>query len=161
MCIHYKYLLSSDAIAHALLSRSDSQSLSESIARYEEENGRTYHSYHSGCASLDVRGLLDSASPLLTPASPAAYHYPNDPTEKERLDEQHDILRSVLGGRNHLAPFDRGNPPRRVLDIATGTGTWAIEMGDEYPEAQIVGTDLSPIQPSYVPPNVRFFVEDS
>jgi ubiquinone/menaquinone biosynthesis C-methylase UbiE len=67
----------------------------------------------------------------------------------------------VLDGRNHLAPFSHRNPPRRVLDIATGTGRWAIEMGDEYPESQIVGTDLSPIQPSYVPPNVRFFVEDS
>lgn len=102
-------------------------------------------------------------SPLTDDAGRAstAYHYPNDPTEKERLDEQHDILRLVLDGRNHLAPFSRSNPPRRVLDIATGTGTWAIEMGDEYPESQIVGTDLSPIQPSYVPPNVRFFVEDS
>lgn len=67
----------------------------------------------------------------------------------------------MLGGRNHLASFSRANPPRQVLDIATGTGRWAIEMGDEYPEAQIVGTDLSPIQPRYVPPNVRFFVEDS
>jgi hypothetical protein len=34
-------------------------------------------------------------------------------------------------------------------------------MGDEFPDAQIIGTDLSPIQPSHVPPNVRFFVEDS
>jgi hypothetical protein len=48
-----------------------------------------------------------------------------------------------------------------VLDIATGTGTWAIEMGDKYPEAEIIGTDLSPIQPDFVPPNVRFFIEDS
>jgi ubiquinone/menaquinone biosynthesis C-methylase UbiE len=67
----------------------------------------------------------------------------------------------VMDDRNYLAPLSHTNPPRRVLDIATGTGTWAIEMGDEFPESQITGTDLSPIQPSYVPPNVRFFVEDS
>ncbi|OIW29041.1 S-adenosyl-L-methionine-dependent methyltransferase [Coniochaeta ligniaria NRRL 30616] len=103
--------------------------------------------------------LQDSAR--IEPDVSPSYHYPNDPTENERLDDQHDILRIVLDGRNHLAPFSRANPPRRVLDVATGTGTWAIEMGDEYPESQIAGTDLSPIQPSYVPPNVRFFVEDS
>ena len=34
-------------------------------------------------------------------------------------------------------------------------------MGDRFPGAEIVGTDLSPIQPTWVPPNVRFYVEDA
>lgn len=34
-------------------------------------------------------------------------------------------------------------------------------MGDEYPEAEVVGIDLSPIQPSWVPANVRFLVDDA
>ena len=33
-------------------------------------------------------------------------------------------------------------------------------VGDEYPEADVLGIDLSPIQPSWVPPNVRFMVDD-
>jgi hypothetical protein len=33
-------------------------------------------------------------------------------------------------------------------------------MADTYPSAQIVGTDLSPIQPSFVPPNCHFEIED-
>jgi hypothetical protein len=33
-------------------------------------------------------------------------------------------------------------------------------VGDEYPEAMVLGTDLSPIQPLWVPPNVRFMVDD-
>ena len=33
-------------------------------------------------------------------------------------------------------------------------------MGDEYPSAEILGIDLSPIQPNWVPPNVKFMVDD-
>lgn len=33
-------------------------------------------------------------------------------------------------------------------------------MGDEYPSASILGIDLSPIQPEWVPPNVRFMADD-
>jgi SAM-dependent methyltransferase len=48
-----------------------------------------------------------------------------------------------------------------VLDIGTGTGIWAIDFADEYPSAHVIGTDLSPIQPDYVPPNCRFYVENA
>lgn len=37
---------------------------------------------------------------------------------------------------------------------------WRI-VGDEYPEAEVIGIDLSPIQPSWVPPNVKFMVDDA
>jgi len=90
-----------------------------------------------------------------------AYHFPNDPTEAERLDEQHGVLKELMEGRLHFAPISSSGIPFKVLDIATGTGLWAIEFGDQFPEADIIGTDLSPIQPTLVPPNVRFFVEDS
>lgn len=33
-------------------------------------------------------------------------------------------------------------------------------MGDEYPSAEVTGIDLSPIQPDWVPPNVRFIIDD-
>jgi len=63
-----------------------------------------------------------------------------------------------LGGKLFLAPI--GEHPQRILDLGTGTGRWAIDVGDMYPEAEVVGNDLSPIQPSMVPPNVRFEVDD-
>jgi hypothetical protein len=34
-------------------------------------------------------------------------------------------------------------------------------VGDEYPSASILGIDLSPIQPAWVPPNVKFMVDDA
>lgn len=33
-------------------------------------------------------------------------------------------------------------------------------MADQYPSASVVGTDLSPIQPKWVPVNVRMYVDD-
>lgn len=34
-------------------------------------------------------------------------------------------------------------------------------MGDEFPDASVLGIDLSPIQPSWVPPNVSFMIDDT
>jgi SAM-dependent methyltransferase len=47
-----------------------------------------------------------------------------------------------------------------VLDLGTGTGIWAIEFADQYPSASVIGTDLSPIQPTFVPSNLQFEVDD-
>jgi hypothetical protein len=38
-------------------------------------------------------------------------------------------------------------------------GAWCIEVAEEYPTAKVVGTDLSPIQPTEVPENCEFRVE--
>ncbi|KAI8664812.1 hypothetical protein NCS56_00915200 [Fusarium sp. Ph1] len=116
----------------------DTASVAESIYEFHKENGRTYHAYRAG-----------------------SYYYPNDLIEIERLNTQHETLKILLDGRSCLAPFDDENPPRKVLDIATGSGHWAIDLGDEFPEARIIGTDLSPIQSELVPPNVEFIIDDA
>ena len=36
-----------------------------------------------------------------------------------------------------------------------------MDFADAYPSASVVGTDLSPIQPAWVPPNLEFFVDDA
>ncbi|KAL8764187.1 MAG: hypothetical protein Q9184_000156 [Pyrenodesmia sp. 2 TL-2023] len=69
--------------------------------------------------------------------------------ETERLDIMHKLTEVTLGGKLNLAPIPE--KPKRILDIGTG---------DKYPDAEILGNDLSPIQPKWVPPNVRFEVDD-
>ncbi|RYC63364.1 hypothetical protein CHU98_g2838 [Xylaria longipes] len=76
------------------------------------------------------------------------YWMPNDEREQERL---------VFGNRLALAPVQE---PAKVLDFGTGTGTWAIEFAIQHPGSDVLGTDLSPIQPEYVPPNCRFEIDD-
>jgi hypothetical protein len=39
-------------------------------------------------------------------------------------------------------------------------GIWAIDIGDEFPNARVCGIDLSPYMPVWAPPNVEFLVDD-
>ncbi|KAK2031378.1 S-adenosyl-L-methionine-dependent methyltransferase [Colletotrichum zoysiae] len=113
-------------------------SLTSSILDFRKENGRTYHRYRDG-----------------------KYHYPNDEEENERLDLKHHIFYLSLDGRLGLSPPNALDASvGRVLDLGTGTGIWAMDYGEDHPEAEVVGVDLSPIQPEFVPPNVKFEVDD-
>ncbi|KAH6951924.1 S-adenosyl-L-methionine-dependent methyltransferase [Fusarium avenaceum] len=49
---------------------------------------------------------------------------------------------------------------KAAVDIGTGTGIWAIEFADMFPNASVVGTDLAPIQPTWIPPNLEFQIDD-
>ena len=49
---------------------------------------------------------------------------------------------------------------RRVLDIGTGTGIWAVQFAHAHLKTHVIGVDLSPIQPYLVPPNCEFQIDD-
>ncbi len=84
---------------------------------------------------------------------------PNDELEKDRLDLQHHMSLLTLDGKLHLSPLD--DKVQTVLDVGTGTGIWAMEFADAHPSALVLGNDLSPIQPGFVPPNLTFEVDDA
>ena len=46
------------------------------------------------------------------------------------------------------------------MDVGCGSGAWAIEVADDFPTANVIGIDLSPIQPADVPQNCEFIVAD-
>jgi len=79
--------------------------------------------------------------------------------ELERLDLMHGLFALINDNKLHLAPI--GASPQRILDVGAGTGVWWIEMGDLYPSAEIIGIDLSGDMPAFVPPNVKFEIDDA
>jgi ubiquinone/menaquinone biosynthesis C-methylase UbiE len=68
------------------------------------------------------------------------YTLPKDLEESGRLDFQHFLLRSAFKG-NYIAPI---NAPRDILDVGCGTGRWAMEMAQTFPDANVIGIDIVP-----------------
>ena len=127
----------SDTTDSAFGEASDASSYATSLVseatNFQYENGRRYHSYREG-----------------------QYVLPNDEGEQDRQDLLHHVRNLTLGGALFRAPLR--SSLQRVLDVGTGTGIWAVDFADQFPSASVIGTDLSPIQPSWVPPNLQFQV---
>ncbi|CAJ0546853.1 Ff.00g014800.m01.CDS01 [Fusarium sp. VM40] len=114
---------------------SSATSLNTSIYQHAFENGRRYHQYRHG-----------------------TYPIPNDDAEQNRDDMKHAMMLELTSGNLFFSPI--GDNPQKIIDLATGTGIWAIDIADKFPSASVIGVDLSPIQPSWVPPNLKFMVDD-
>ncbi|KAI2638000.1 S-adenosyl-L-methionine-dependent methyltransferase [Hypomontagnella submonticulosa] len=115
---------------------SSAGSIAESIFEYRTIQGRTFHS--------DKHNSL--------------YFTPNDEQQLQSVDITHHYLTRLIGDKLFLAPIP--DDVQHVLDIGTGSGIWVIDFADTHPNAEVTGTDLSPTQPLWVPPNVRFELED-
>jgi SAM-dependent methyltransferase len=76
-----------------------------------------------------------------------AYIFPRHPSEIDRLDLQHFALREALR-RNYLPPI---STPAAVLDVGCGTGQWAAEVCEEFPDALVVGLDLQSSKSHHLP----------
>ncbi|KAK0641361.1 S-adenosyl-L-methionine-dependent methyltransferase [Cercophora newfieldiana] len=116
-------------------SSSTTESLSSSILEYRTIHGRTYQSERH-----------------------ADYWGPVDQTHQEAMDINHHVLTLTLGGKLYLAPIPKHI--KTAVDIGTGTGIWAIDFAEQFPSASVIGTDIAPIQPSWIPPNLRFQIDD-
>lgn len=88
---------------------------------------------------------------------------PNDETELTRLNILHQIYLILLDGRLTTAPFNPKSSPR-ILDVGTGPGDWAIEMSAEFPNANIIASDIGVFDSGLGHlslPNVEFQLADA
>lgn len=112
-----------------------SMSVTSTVYAHTMENGRRFQHFRHG-----------------------RYPIPNDDDEMERENIKHAMLLELMDGGLYYAPI--GDNPQNILDVGTGSGAWAIDMGDRFPGAHVRGIDISPVQPSLVPPNVDFLIDD-
>ncbi|KAK4171669.1 Phosphomethylethanolamine N-methyltransferase [Triangularia setosa] len=117
---------------------SSTASLTSSIMAYRTVHGRTFHSDR----------ITD-----------AQYWTPNDDQATEANDIIHHMLTLVQDGKLYKAPLNENIS--RALDVGTGSGIWALDFADEFPNCQVLGTDISPNQPTWVPPNLKFEMDDA
>ncbi|KND91937.1 Phosphoethanolamine N-methyltransferase 1 [Tolypocladium ophioglossoides CBS 100239] len=86
------------------------------------------------------------------------YGLPMDEQELERMDICHAKYGALLDKRHFLSPI--GEYPQRILDLGCGTGIWCIDMAEKFPSAKVLGVDIAPTQPQWVPPNCSFELDD-
>ncbi|KAF4446586.1 Phosphoethanolamine N-methyltransferase 3 [Fusarium austroafricanum] len=115
---------------------SSTASVTSSILEYRKFKGRAYHS-----------ACHDSSYPI-----------PTDEQTLENFDIMHHFLTLLTDDKLYLAPVK--DDIQKVLDVGTGTGVWAIDYADEHPNTTVTGTDLSAVQPDWVPPNLKFEIDD-
>ena len=82
--------------------------------------------------------------------------YDTEQDKKEQVREMFDRIAPAYDRLNHTLSFQidklwrrrvvrivRRSSPRRILDVATGTGDLAIALAARIPEAHVLGIDLS------------------
>ncbi|KAM3516391.1 hypothetical protein NHJ13051_009956 [Beauveria bassiana] len=80
-------------------------------------------------------------------------------SENDRLDAQHEIVKSFMGGKLLRAPVDLADRNLRILDSGTAQANWLLDMARLVDSAaQLIGTDIAPDQFPAVeqrPPNMK------
>lgn len=58
-----------------------------------------------------------------------------------RLRKQHALIRFAMGEELVRVPLPK-NGPARILDSATGDGTWMVDVAAQFPMASMIGADV-------------------
>ncbi|KAI8579461.1 hypothetical protein K450DRAFT_199469 [Umbelopsis ramanniana AG] len=89
----------------------------------------------------------------------STYVLPKDDFEKDRLHQQHFVVKEQLKGnilnKEMMAPlFEKGI---YALDVGCGPGSWVLDMATDFPNSEFEGMDMAETFPTAIhPPNVHF-----
>ncbi|KAJ4865241.1 methyltransferase domain-containing protein [Trichoderma breve] len=86
------------------------------------------------------------------------YFAPIDEEEIARLGEMHSMLGTVFDNRLIFPPVSK---PGKILECGFGAADWAVDVAEHYPDAEVVGLDISPhMIPEVLPDNLDLQVDD-
>ncbi|TDL19118.1 S-adenosyl-L-methionine-dependent methyltransferase [Rickenella mellea] len=125
-------------------------------------------SIYSFNSSRDGLALLRMIQGRTFNAQNDLYYLPADTTEFARQEKEHFAHLVGLGRlyvehenvQQILSLVDGEH--KRILDLGTGVGSWAIGMANEFPHAEVIGLDLAPNTAcaNTLPPNCRLEFDD-
>lgn len=118
----------------------DSSTCSVDVEKYTEKhsvklNGRTYYSRGEELSNLPI-----------------------DSGEGNRQKLEHIIITALLDGK--LSLTNTMDKKWDILNVGSGAGHWGIEVGEDNPAATVLGIDKRLMWPGFLPPNVRYQVDD-
>src|SRR5579875_281156 len=78
--------------------------------------------------------------------------------ELSRLDHQAGLVSQAIG----LIPHElRGRRFQRILDLGCGSGRWAVDAAYRYPDAEVIGVDISQLLVDYARARARTTQRDN
>ncbi|KAF2205180.1 S-adenosyl-L-methionine-dependent methyltransferase [Delitschia confertaspora ATCC 74209] len=87
--------------------------------------------------SEDITNLVENGRTYAN----ETYHMPCDQEEQDRLAILHQVYVNAL--RGELTTTKITPSVKRILDLGTGPGEWAVAMARKYPHAEVVAIDLA------------------
>ncbi|KAI0830806.1 hypothetical protein BC628DRAFT_1312421 [Trametes gibbosa] len=92
------------------------------------------------------------------------YRLPADDEEFERLDSQHIMFMEAMGKYPHclneVLADDPSGEAKTCVDLGCGSGSWILDVAQDFPHCSAVAVDLVPMQDVNMPPNCRSEVDD-
>ncbi|EMC93803.1 hypothetical protein BAUCODRAFT_44490, partial [Baudoinia panamericana UAMH 10762] len=70
--------------------------------------------------------------------------------EYQWLNFQHEAIRQIMHG---TLIHSRIQSPRKILDIGCGTGAVSVHLAERFPNAEVVGIDISPVPDVHARPS--------
>ncbi|PKS13403.1 hypothetical protein jhhlp_000174 [Lomentospora prolificans] len=153
---------------------SSTTSITSTILHYRTINGRGFHgeignvsycqTWPCGGSLVFLLTCIISHSANILACKDKLYMAPLDTDKIQVLAKStKDNGLSDMFDRKLALGLGTGTVSRKVESAKSrtcDTGIWAIDFADELPNAQVIGTDISVPQPTWVPQNLKFEIED-